>query len=188
MKRRRLARSLDDDESLLGNPDNENNLTMTVNSADVSSSASSPFKDFNITQRRRSGNVLGSLWPSNSPLLEGQNGVATPSSSANKALFLATPPSPFKLSTPVKNTPASQRRRSSRHGAAGLSPGGGGSYLNPPLSPLVLSSLWSNTPVPPVTSSTVSSAAALLQKSPSPPKHGSALSCPVETASNRSGH
>ena len=67
---------------------------------------------------------------------------------------------------------------------SGLSPGGGGSYLNPPLSPLVLSSLWSNTPVPPVTSSTVSSAAALLQKSPSPPKHGSALSCPVETASN----
>ena len=121
MKRRRLARSLDDDESLLGNPENENNLTMTVNSADVSSSASSPFKDFNITQRRRSGNVLGSLWPSNSPLSEGQSGVATPSSSANKALFLATPPSPFKLSTPVKNphTPASQRRRSSRHGAAG---------------------------------------------------------------------
>ena len=71
--------------------------------------------------RRRSGNVLGSLWPSNSPLLEGQGGGATPSSSANKALFLATPPSPFKLSTPVKNphTPASQRRRSSRHGAAG---------------------------------------------------------------------
>ena len=53
VKRRRLARSLDDDESLLGNPENENNLTMTVNSADVSSSASSPFKDFNITQRYR---------------------------------------------------------------------------------------------------------------------------------------